>query len=67
RLGFDILGIADLRLEVGWCRNPKIPEDPHYFEGLMPQALDLAPAAPGSLGERARPSGEKRQSMSQSK
>ncbi|MFN7699001.1 MAG: hypothetical protein ACK5U8_13965, partial [Deltaproteobacteria bacterium] len=47
-----ILGIADLRLEVGWCRNPKIPEDPHYFEGLMPQALDLAPAAPDSLGER---------------
>ncbi|MFN9814203.1 MAG: hypothetical protein ACK6CU_31725, partial [Deltaproteobacteria bacterium] len=46
RLGFDILGIADLRLEVGWCRNPKIPEDPHCFEGLMPQALDLAPAAP---------------------
>jgi hypothetical protein len=41
-----MVGIADLRLEVGWWCNPKIPENPHYFEGLMPQALDLAPAAP---------------------
>jgi hypothetical protein len=54
RLGLDIVGIADLRLEVGWCCNPKIPEDPHYFEGLMPQAQDLAPAAPDSDREHRR-------------
>ena len=51
-LDSHILGIAVLRLELGWCCNPKIPEDPLCFEGLMPEARDLAAAAPDSLGER---------------